>query len=316
MLSYVNHCCSGLALTAIHKRVTGAMFNIDKNPPSKSITFLELLRKVYDSDILHPPMPYDPLATARIKNAIADGRGEELVKLCALYHISDNITDAEVAQKTEECIWVATLLFAATGKKGRKPRLDFFLMHLLTSSLFLRPMCAVLKKAEHKAALLRAYVPVMLLITLTRGRPRIDPELLMSYTHVPRPPPSGQAQIQPGPTSTGNPEDDADYHPWPALIEGVQYHSDSHVLKSMRTLIFAAQNFGDKGPGEVVGTFGSGPDGKKGETHAGISKVDGTIFVRAAGIMMDNLGWLGRGQKGGKWDQSALGWDAAWDSGD
>jgi hypothetical protein len=294
------------------------VFDVDKNPPRQSVTLLELLRKVYDSDILHPPMPYDPDAfvNARMKKAVADGRGEELVKLCALYHISDSITDAEVAQKTEEYIWVATLLFAATGKKGRKPRLDFFLMHLLTSSLFLRPMCAVLRKSEHKAALLRAYVPVMLLITLARGRPRIDPELLMSYTDVPRPPPSGQAKLQPGPTATGNPEDDADYNPWPALIEGVLYHSDSHVLKSMRTLIFAAQHFGDKGPGELVGTFGSGTDGKREETHAGISKVDGTIFVRAAGIMMDSLGWLGRGQKGGEWDRSALGWDAAWDSGD
>jgi len=262
-------------------------------------------------------MPYDPdaPANARMKKAVADGRGEEFVKLCALYHISDSITDAEVAQRTEECIWVATLLFAATGRKGRKPRLDFYFMHLLTSSLFLRPMCAVLRKAEHKAALLRAYVPFLLLTTLARGRPRIDPELLMSYTDVPRPPSSDKAKTQPGPTSPRNPEDDDDYHPWPSLIEGVQYHSDSHVLKSMRTLIFAAQHFGDKGPGEVVGTFRSGADGKKEETHAGISKVDGTIFVRAAGIMMDNLGWLGCGQKEGEWDQSALGWDAAWDSG-
>jgi len=308
----------GLAQTAIHIPVTGTVFDVDKNPPSESVTLLELLRKVYDSEILHPPMPYDPdvFVNARMKKAVADGRGEEFVKLCALYHISDNITDAEVAQKTEECIWVATLLFAATGRKGRKPRLDFLLMHLLTSSLFLRPMCAVLRKAEHKAALLRAYVPALLLATLIRGRPRIDPELLMSYTDVPRPPSSDKAKIQPGPTSTGNPEDDADYHPWPALVEGVQYHSDSHVLKSMRTLIFAARHFGDKGPGEIVGTFRSGADGKNEETHTGISKVDGTIFVRAAGIMMDNLGWLGCGQKEGKWDRSALGWDAAWDSGD
>ena len=177
-------------------------------------------------------------------------------------------------------------------------------------------MCALLKKAEHKAALLRAYVPVILLLTLARGRPRIDPEVLMSYTDAPRPPPSGQAKNQPGLTSIGNPEDDADYNPWPALIEGVLYHSDSHVLKSMRTLVFAAQHFGDKGPGEVIGAFRNGHDGKKEETHAGISKVDGTIFVRAAGVMMDTLGWLGRGQKEGEWDHSALGWDAAWDSGD
>ena len=293
----------------MHTPLPGTVFHIDKNPPSQTVTLLELLRKVYDSEILHPPMPYDPDAfiIARMQNAIADGRGEELIKLRALYHISDSITDAEIVQKTEECIWVATLLTAATGKKGRKPRIDFFLMHLLTSSLFLRPMCAALRRVEHKAALLRAYIPVMILTILSRGRPRIDPELLMSYTDAPRPPPSG-------PTSTKNIEDQV--APWPALIEGVQYHPESHVLKSMRTLVFAAQHFGDKGPGEVIGAFRSGPDGKKEETHVGISKVDGTIFVRAAGVMMDNLGWVGHGQKEGEWDRSALGWDAAWDSGD
>jgi hypothetical protein len=168
-------------------------------------------------------------------------------------------------------------------------------------------MCAALRKAEHKAALLRGYIPVIFLTTLARGRPRIDPELLMFYTDAPRPPP--------GPTPTEALYDNADHQPalWPALIEGALYHPEPHVIKSMRTLIFAAQHFGDKGPGEVIGAFRSGPDGKKEETHVGISKVDGTIFVRAAGVMMDNLGWVGRGQQEGRWDSSALGWDAAWE---
>jgi len=32
--------------------------------------------------------------------------------------------------------------------------------------------------------------------------------------------------------------------------------------------------------------------------------------------MMDILGWSGYGQEEGEWDRSALGWDAAWESGD
>jgi hypothetical protein len=38
--------------------------------------------------------------------------------------------------------------------------------------------------------------------------------------------------------------------------------------------------------------------------------------VRAAGAMMNTLGWSGHGQKEGDWDRSALGWDAAWESAD
>jgi hypothetical protein len=31
---------------------------------------------------------------------------------------------------------------------------------------------------------------------------------------------------------------------------------------------------------------------------------------------MDTLGWVSYGQQKGSWDRSALGWEAAWDSGD
>ena len=62
------------------------------------------------------------------------------------------------------------------------------LMHLVTTSLFLRPLCAVLEKRAHKVALLNAYIRVLVFTTLTRGRPRINLGLLMSYTDIPRPP--------------------------------------------------------------------------------------------------------------------------------
>ncbi|KAF8970474.1 hypothetical protein BDZ97DRAFT_1754058 [Flammula alnicola] len=305
---------TGLAQAAVHG--TPSKFHINKSPPSQSITLLELLAEIYASDVLKP-VPYDPqpFISTRVKSVLDNGGAEEIERLCAQFHISDTITDAEIAQKTEELIWTAVLLTFGTGRKGRKPRIDFFLMHILTSSLFMRPLCALLKKQEHKAALIRTYIPVMVLFILARGRPRIDPELLMSYTAVPRPPSTSGDHPKPAETAVGNPADNADYNPWPALIEGVRYHSDSHVLKSMRTLIFATQHFGDTPPGGVIGAFRT-QGGKQEETHVGMGKVDGTIFVRSAGVMMETLGWSGYGQKETDWDRSALGWDAAWESGD
>jgi len=43
-----------------------------------------------------------------------------------------------------------------------------------------------------------------------------------------------------------------------------------------------------------------------------MGEVDGSVFVRAAGLVMGNLGWVGWGEKKGAWDRSALGWDDAW----
>ncbi|PPQ89262.1 hypothetical protein CVT25_001346 [Psilocybe cyanescens] len=306
---------TGLAQAAVHR--AGTVLTGKTSTPSQSVTLFELLREVYDSEALKPALPYDPNAfiNARLQRVVENGGAEEIRRICARYHISDDITDIELAKKTEEVIWVSTLLTFGTGRKGRKPRLDFFLMHILNSSLFLRPFFAVLRKPEHKAELLRVYIGVLVLTMLSRGRPRIDPEYLMSFTDVPRPPLDKGVFRSPIKSALGSPGDDGDYDPWPALIEGVQYHPDAHVLKALRTLVYGAQHFGITPPGEVIGAFRSqSQDGTKEETHVGIGKVDGTIFVRAAGVLMDTLGWVGYGQEEGQWDRSALGWDAAWEN--
>ncbi|KAF8156791.1 hypothetical protein B0H34DRAFT_710596 [Crassisporium funariophilum] len=310
---------TGLSQAAMHSpQLIRSIYPIDTSPPSQSLTLLELLHQVYESEVLTPPLPYDPdaLINARYRNALSNGGAEEIKRLCSQYHISDSPSEADLASKIQEIMWVSTLLMASTGKKGRKPRLDFFLMHLVNSSIFLRPLCNMLKEPAHKAALLRTYIPLIVVITLSRGRPRINPELLMTFTAAPRPPIASTAFPKPSDTVVGNPLDDADYNPWPVMIEAVQYHQDSHVPKALRTLIYAAQHYGDTPPGGAIGSLQAGSDGEERETHIGSSKMDGTIFVRAAGMVMENLGWVRYGQKEGEWDRSALGWDAAWEGGD
>ena len=284
--------------------------------PSRGPSVLELLRQVYDSDILKPIMPYDPnaLLSARIRDAVSEGRADEIKRICSQFSIDTSSGDQEYDAKVEEIIWTAALLLGATGRPGRQPRLDFFLMHLVTSSLFLPSYLRVLQDPLHKASILRAYLPGMIVIILARGRPRIDPELLMSYTATPRPPTFTLPPLREG--VIGDPRDDGDYNPWPTIVQSVFHATDSHVLKTIRTLVYAAQKYGDSRPGDAIGAF-STKDGK--ETHKGMAKVDGTIFVRAAGLVMDNIDWNGRRQGQVRdldtWDRSALGWDDAWKDG-
>lgn len=261
---------------------------------------LLIIKQMYDSEILKPVMPYQPdaLLSTRMKDAMTNGRPEEICRLSAQIPVKDRAESAELDARVEELIWVATLLTVSTGKHGRKPRLDFFLMHLLTSSLFLPTLVSGIKTTRNKMRLLRLYVSTMLFIILLRGRPRIDPTLIMSYTYVPRPP---DAQRNP-----------AEHNPWPAIIDGVIHAPDSHTVKSMRTLYYGAQNYGETPPGQAIGAFDK--DGT--ETLNGSGKLDGTIFIRAAGVVMDIMGWLTHGQEEGKWDRSALGWDEAWEGSD
>lgn len=318
---------TGLAQTAIHRPLPASLFDINftespvqiaeepapQRQPSKGVSLMEIIRQVYESSILKPVTPYDPnaLINVRQKDALKDGREEEIKRICSQYYIDESRGEKEFEDKIEELIWVSTLLLFGTGKESRKPRLDFFLMHIVTSAFFFKAYFRILLNPAHRAALLRAYLPTIPLLMMTRGRPIIKPDLLMSYTAVPRPPILGSRVYKLDKSAIGDPGEDEDYNPWPTMSESVIYAPDSHVLKTMRTLIFAAQKYGDVPPGGAIGAFEANSKAKV-ETLAGTSRVDGSIFVRAAGMLMDSLGWVNYGQSAKYWDRSALGWDEAW----
>ncbi|KAF9530026.1 hypothetical protein CPB83DRAFT_834605 [Crepidotus variabilis] len=306
---------TGLAQAATNTPIQGSVATFDKVTPEQSISLLELLRRVNELEVLKPPA-YNPDSgiNQRFKDAYANGGTEELQKLCSLYHISDTISDEELNKKAEEIYWVVTLLLSATGRKGRKPRMDFFFMHLVTSSLFIRPIVSYIQKQEHKAAFLRTYVFFIMAYNLARGRPKIDISLAMSYPAVVRAPKGSGDNIQPSDVSLGSPFADEDFNAWPELVQGALYHPESHVLKSLRSLAYFSANLGTTPPGGVPGAWKDAAS--QIETFPGVGQLDGTLFIRTAGVILNTLGWCGHGQKEGKWDYSALGWDEAWNNQD
>ncbi|KAJ7702115.1 hypothetical protein B0H14DRAFT_3031160 [Mycena olivaceomarginata] len=315
----------GLAMAAVTEPDTSKFVldspsglpEIQPNPP-KGVTLLSLLREVYDSPVLKPHLPYDPnaLLRARFAQLSSDpARGAELIRIYSKWSIDTTLTgtasSAHFAEKAEECLWQATLLLAGTGRPGRLPRLDFFLMHVLTSSLCLPSLLGILDEPKEKAQLLQGYARTSALFVLLRGRPRVNIPLLMSYTEFPRPP----ANAAPGgPDALGDPHSQRgdETNPWLALVQNALHHKDAHVLKVVRTLYYSAVSYGGTAAGEAIGAR----DGKGAETHAGAGKMDGTVFVRAAGVVAGALGWIAYGGKEGDWDRSALGWDAAWEKAD
>ncbi|KAJ3736201.1 hypothetical protein DFJ43DRAFT_1036523 [Lentinula guzmanii] len=307
---------TGLAMTAVHTSLSPELFDFENPNPSAGLSVLEILELLYKSPTLQPPLPYDPnaLFNARLKATVKDGKADEIRELCSKFHVDESLGNAEMMSKIEELIWTSVLLMFATGKPGRKPRLDFFLMHLVTSSLFLRSFVGVLENPTHKATIIKAFLPVMLQLVLARGRPIIKPHLLLEATDKPRPPYVSSSPYKTGERSIGSPLNDDDYNPWPALIEASLYSTDSHLLKTMRTLVLATRDYGDTPPGSVIGAFKQYTENvSKEETHPAVAKVDGSIFVRAAGMLMDYMGWTSYGQlEREDWDRSALGWDDAW----
>lgn len=86
---------------------------------------------------------------------------------------------------------------------------------------------------------------------------------------------------------------------------------DSHVPKSIRSLLYWSTKYSHLPAGGLPGSFVD-EKGKE-ESIKGMKDADGTIFMRAAGLIMSTLGWCREGQKVGNWDFSALGYDETWE---
>lgn len=275
----------------------------------QGLSLLEVLSQVYETKSIKP-LPYskdkDPFAL--LQDALAKNAG--IGPIASQFRVSNHPTPDEVDSAIEEIIWVANILLFSSGKRGRKTRLDFFLMHLVTCSVFLKPLCAAVKKPEYQAKLIRAYVAGIIFVMIWRGLPRIDPELAMLPTASPRPPATRDVHART--SATGDPNKDEDYNAWPAIIDDAMYHSDAHLVKAVRGLLYASQRYSHTKAGDVPGAYRD--EARTQEVFPEIGKVDGTLFVRSAGVLMDQLGWMSYGQKMGEWNFAPLGWDAAWDA--
>ncbi|KAJ6518485.1 hypothetical protein DFH09DRAFT_228844 [Mycena vulgaris] len=301
----------GLAQAAVTSSELASLMDMPSGVPEIKVgpptTLLSLLREVYQSPNLAPP-PYekDGINPERLAKWMASSP-ERSVAIREVYakwtfNVHDDAAPEDFAKKIEECMWQATLLLGATGKSGRKPRMDFILMHFLTCSLFLRVIVDAMKKPIHKAQLLQAYVRSVALFVILRGRPRIDSSLAMSYPAVPVPPgvTTDSTVTALGKLGGGS--------PWLPILNNATLHSEPHVIKAIRMLLYCAKQYGKTPAGTVIGAV----DASGNETHTGVATVDGTLFIRVAGVLMDGLGWVANGEKERLWDFSGIGWEEAW----
>ncbi|VDB87475.1 unnamed protein product [Peniophora sp. CBMAI 1063] len=312
-----------LSMAAVHTPFYPELFpwnvpNEHSEAPTHPRPLLEVLGEAYSSGAMDAVMPYDPDKTfgERIKDALTE---ERLVKIRSLIQLwvpsagaaqhgllSENAPDlaaAELVEKAKELCFAATVAFAGTGRHGLKPRLDFFLMHVLTSSLFFPPLLGALKLPGSKARLLASYFGSLIVILLARGSPKFDAGLLMSYSATPSPP-KGIAPKHDMPGALGDPTSPDNVGAWATMLPHILPARDSHTVKAFRSLYVYAQLYGGTLPGEVRGA----------KAIPGGEALDGSVFVRAAGVLLDVMGWVGPGggEQEGNWDRSALGWDEAW----
>ncbi|KAG9118339.1 hypothetical protein FRC07_007201, partial [Ceratobasidium sp. 392] len=233
-----------------------------------------------------------------------ESTGEIIREYAELWTVEEN--EKVIQERVEELQWFVTTAFGLGGwKKDKKFKADFFLVHLVTSDLFIPSILSLLKPAN-QVVLLRAYFAAVLGFFVSRGRPAIDVEGFFEHTSLdPKPPAQSPEKV---PTEATN-------NPWYTVLTHTIPHKDEHHVKAERALAHGAALYGARPKGWFKDTELKDAD-----------KMDGTLFVRTGGLLMGAMNWefiLGSSEKKttrneddeeeAGWDRAGLGWSEAWE---
>jgi hypothetical protein len=198
----------------------------------------------------------------------------------------------DLQKKLEELLWTNVLIYGVGGsEKGGNFNADFLYMHLVTSSLFLPSIFSLLKRSSQEL-LLRGYFATCLLWYIGNGRPELDiarffGNVATLHPVPPGPKPTPHKDASPSPTSPHTITPD----PWLPIIQSTLTHPDDHLAKLQRALAEYSSHFGSTAAG-----YFSGTELKDAEL------IDGTLFVRVAGLTAGRMGWVREGEPSSTWD--------------
>ncbi|KAG7441451.1 uncharacterized protein BT62DRAFT_907957 [Guyanagaster necrorhizus] len=171
----------------------------------------------------------------------------------------------EINRKIEELQWMNTIIYAIGGSRpGKKFYADFFLMHLVTSALFL-PSLVTFLSTTSQALLLRGYMAVSFAWWISRGRPGFDVPKFFEA--------DDESVVSHSSSVTKDWKLSSTPNPWFGIIQQALFHRDDHLCKTQRALAYFAALYGTRPAGL--------PDFSQTELP-GAEKLDGTLFLRAA----------------------------------
>ncbi|CAH7682487.1 hypothetical protein BY996DRAFT_4587563 [Phakopsora pachyrhizi] len=123
----------------------------------------------------------------------------------------------EIFQKTQELLWLVTVLYAASFDERRGVYvLDFAVMHLVTSALFLPTIISAINPSLHPA-LLTAFFKVSVTVWVAMGRPRLQ------LSEILRDPANVELPRDQNPNKGEN--------PWFKVLSSAARHPDEHTTK-------------------------------------------------------------------------------------
>ncbi|KAG2135389.1 uncharacterized protein EDB93DRAFT_1092359 [Suillus bovinus] len=196
----------------------------------------------------------------------------------------------EIERKMEECIWTSSVMYALGGWRNGFTA-DFILMHMVTSSIFLPSLIAYLSPRA-QVLLLRAYLSSAVTWFVARGRPSLNFKTFFESTLTVPNPPNGTAV----PPVEGFPIEDVQTpNPFLPLVQSSIMHPNDHHVKIQRAFAHFSTIYGARPKGYFAGT-----------ELEGAEELDGSLFVRAAVLTADYMGWAREGEEARDWSFEGL----------
>ncbi|KAH7103881.1 hypothetical protein BKA62DRAFT_670055 [Auriculariales sp. MPI-PUGE-AT-0066] len=278
----------GLAWTAVHHATAATLL-----PPDMFKTFEVSPIGVHSFTLLARMSNEKAFAPGTIfeGNKVSHQDEGERIYSYAKKWACDISTEASLAARVEELSWLAVLTYGVGGWSKTRPfSADFFLMHSVTSSLFVPSILSLLSKRE-QGLFLRGFALSTFATWVSRGRPRVD--IKGFFEHASSSPLSPVSV--PKPDGACLDPDNLHQNEWHMLLQSTVSHPDEHLVKTQRALAQYAMLYGGKPKGYWNGT-----------ELEGAEDLDGTLFLRVAGLTLKRLGSVREGQPAGSWDREGF----------
>ncbi|CDO68532.1 hypothetical protein BN946_scf184998.g29 [Trametes cinnabarina] len=287
---------------SLRRRYTGGERTASHGERKSGVHAFSILARIsadprFSAENVRLPAPEGVSPFDRVNDTV----GEALAELAAEWaaDLEGNVVTADkIREKIEELAWMNVIIYGIGGWGGRERsetkqfNADFFYMHLVTSSISL-PTYAAYFSPETAGLLLHTYFAVCIAWYVARGRAPLPIREFYEATTVKPAPPSTGTPATPA-ENTLTPDDPAP-NPWLPIVQTTITHPGEHVCKLQRALMHNATVYGARKAGHFAGT-----------ELEGAELLDGTLFIRVAGLSADRVGWMKEGQEHRGWDRTGF----------
>ncbi|KAI1296999.1 hypothetical protein EDD11_007312 [Mortierella claussenii] len=206
-------------VTAVEKVTTKLVSQLSISESSSTTTVVDMLTALREDRELDSVTSY-PAANKNADVTKSKVAASKVQKLLSEWKIEETIEDIDL--KSKDLYKACLLAVGGTGLRNEKVKQDFFLMHALTSVLFVHKLAHALPPA-HAISCLASHLGVCLAYYISRGRPPINVDALLNY--------HGEQTLDPS-------------NPWLPLIKRAIDIDEVHVTKVVRSCAFGDTLFG------------------------------------------------------------------------